>query len=97
MNKDCGLSGSLILNENIVLFGRGNNFKSDDTLDLVILLAKFFIYKCKVSKNIPRISEFKKYLNIRYETEKYISRVNMTYDKFLAKWYYWENLLGTEV
>ena len=50
------------LNENIVLFGHDINFKSDNTFDLIILQAKFFIYKCKINKTIPHLHLFKRYL-----------------------------------
>ena len=49
---------SITLNESIVLFGHDVNFRSDDTFDLIILVAKFFIYKCKVKKIIPQFHFF---------------------------------------
>ena len=33
---------SITLNESIVLFGHDVNFRTDDTFDLIILVAKFF-------------------------------------------------------
>ena len=48
---------SITLNESIVLFGHDVNFRSDDTFDLIILVAIFFIYKCKV-KNYTTVSFF---------------------------------------
>ena len=41
---------SITLNESIVLFGHDVNFRSDDTFDLIILVAKLFVYKCKVKR-----------------------------------------------
>ena len=35
---------SITLNESIVLFGHDVNFRSDDTFDLIILVAIFFIF-----------------------------------------------------
>ena len=46
------------LNESIALLGHDCDFKSDDTFDLIILLAKILIYKCKVKKNIPQFHFF---------------------------------------
>ena len=53
---------SVTLNENFVLFGHGSRFKSDNISDLIILRAKFIIYKCKVYKNITQSHLFKRYL-----------------------------------
>ena len=46
---------SVTLNENIVLFGHDIHFKSDNIFDLIILQAKFFIYKSKMNKTIPQL------------------------------------------
>ena len=53
--------------ENIVLFGHDIHFKSDNTFDLIILEAKFFIYKCKINKTIPQLNLFKRYLKTNFE------------------------------
>ena len=45
---------SVTLNNDIVLWGHDSNFKSDDAFDLIILLARCFIYECKIQKNIPQ-------------------------------------------
>ena len=74
---------SITLNESIVLFGHNVNFRSDDTFDLIILVAIFFIYKCKVKKIIP-VSFFKQYLRITFEVYKHNSKVNMSYNKFIT-------------
>ena len=50
------------LNESTVIFGHDCNFKSNDTFNLIILLAIFLIYKGKVKKNIPQFHLFKDYL-----------------------------------
>ena len=54
LNAGFSNAKSVTLNENIVLFGQDVNFKSDNTFDLIILQAKFFIYKCKINKTIPQ-------------------------------------------
>ena len=56
------------LNESIVLFWHDCSFKSDDTFDLIILLGKFLIYKCKVTKNISQFHLFKNYLKTAFES-----------------------------
>ena len=42
----------LHLMTSIVLFGHDIHFKSDNIFDLIILRAKFFIYKCKINNCI---------------------------------------------
>ena len=52
-----------IRHENIVLFGHDIHFESDNTFDLIILQAKYFIYKCKINKAIQQLPFFfKRYL-----------------------------------
>ena len=55
---------SISLNESIVLFEHNVNFRSDDTFDLIILVAIFFIYTCKVKKIIPQFHFFNSILEI---------------------------------
>ena len=53
--NDVGTNASSVrLNESVVLLGLDTNFKSDDTFDLIVLLAKCFIYKCK--GEYPKVS-----------------------------------------
>ena len=59
---------------NIVLFGHDIHFKSDDTFDLIILQAKFVIYKRKINKTIPQLHLFKRYLKTNCEVYKYNSK-----------------------
>ena len=68
----CANATSVTLNESFVLFGHDSNFKSDETFDLIIVLAKNFIYKCKIQKNIPQFDLFKRYLTRAFEAEKHM-------------------------
>ena len=82
VNNACANGLFVNRNESIVLFGHDCSFKSDDTFDPIILLATFFIYKCKVKKNIPQFHLFINYLKAAFEACKYIAIINMSYDKF---------------
>ena len=64
LNAGCSNATSVTLNENIVLFGHDIHCKSDNTFELIILQAKFFIYKCKINKIIPQLHLFKRYLKL---------------------------------
>ena len=95
VNDRCINAISLTINENIVLFGHDSNFKSDDTFDMILLLAKFFIYKCKIQKNIPQFHLFKRYLKNAFDVQKHIALVNMSYDKFVIDWHFYKDLMET--
>ena len=76
------------------LFGQDSNSKSDDIFDK-ILLAKLFIYKCKVKKNLPCFNLFKNYLKTGFKAYKYTAIINMSYDKFTKEWQLYRTLMET--
>ena len=84
LNAGCSNATSVTLNENLVLFGHDIHFKSDSTFDLVILQAKFFIYKCKINKTIPQLHLFKCYLKTNFEVYKYAKLYS--YDNIVIEW-----------
>ena len=71
------LRNSTLINFGVVLFGHDANFRSNDVLDLIILLAIvlffcffvfcFCIYKCKVRKATSQFHLFKQYLRTASE------------------------------
>ena len=67
----CSNIATFNLNENIILFGNDLHFKSDKVLDLILLLAKFYIHTCKMKDDSPQINIFKKILKARYERKIY--------------------------
>ena len=93
VNNACANGLFVNLSESIVLLGHDCSFKSDDTFDLIILLAKFFIYKCKVNKNIPQFHLLRNYLKTAFEAYKYIAIINMSYDKFTKEWQFYKTLM----
>ena len=85
VNEKCEIV-NLHLTEIVVLFGCGHQFKSDDIFDLILLLAKFFIYKCKCENKLPQIQHFICYLRNRFVIEKYVSYINMSHQQFTMQW-----------
>ncbi len=86
LKEKCPHSCNLNLNLELVIFGVKDNFISDETLDLILLLAKFYVYKCKLAKNISSLIHFKRILQDRYYIEKnryYARSENL---KFYQKW-----------
>ena len=59
--------------------------KIDNIFDLIVLQAKFFIYKCKL-KTIPQLHLFKCYLKTNFDVYKYNAKKNMSYDKIVIEW-----------
>ena len=93
VNNACANGLFVNLNESIILFGHDGRFKSDATLDLIILLAKKIIYKGKVKKNIPQFHLCRNYLKTAFEAYEYVAVINMSYDKFTKEWQFYKTLM----
>ena len=63
-----------------------NETVTDEGFEHIILLTKYFIYKCKINKIKPRLDyfldEFKRTLTV----EKYMYCTAMNNDKYILKW-----------
>ena len=86
INQKCFHANKFHLNEHVVIFGCDKNFGTDKIFDLFLMLAKSYIYKCKMAKELPLFQVFVLILRNRYKTEKYIANVNMKYDVFVRAW-----------
>ena len=93
LKEKCETAKNVRLTENIVLFGWDKDFVSDVILDLIILLAKQYIFKCKITQNKPLLSVFQKQLKYRYEIDKYTAQINCEQDSFFLNWCQYEQLL----
>ena len=93
INENCDNANITAFTEALVLFGHDTNFYSDDVFDLIILWAKYFIYKCKWDNIIPNVQLYKKYLQMKYETEKCIAFSKMEFHKFRLDWVSYVNLV----
>lgn len=67
----CSHVTSFRFSELLVLFGVQENMYTDKALDFIILLAKFYIYKCKWNFSRPTVKIFLNFLKYRYRMEKY--------------------------
>lgn len=74
------------LHEDLVIFGVRDNFFTNPVLDFIILMGKFFIYKCKFTNNTPTIPGFQAYLKNRYKLEKILSSRKNQYLSFIDNW-----------
>ena len=80
------------ISEPLALLGIDKNVQYDSTLYFIILLAKQYIYFCKLDNSMPILNVFIRKLKTRYETEEYISRKTLTYNDFVIKWVPYKSL-----
>lgn len=85
-NERCHIATHINFNEHIVIFGVDPGIQTDDTTDLIILLAKFFIFKCKISSTIPIIDQFLRELKNRYIVEEHNAKITSKSFKFDNDW-----------
>ena len=85
------------INRNIVLFGQDDNFKTDDTFDLILLIAKYSIYRSKMENKRPSFLLFLRNLEERYYIEKYNAEINMDHRIFVTKWVYYSALIQSGI
>jgi exonuclease III len=89
----CYNSAKLSLNPTLVLFGNDNKTNTDEGFDHILLIAKFFIYKCKISNIRPALQSFKYDLAQAYKIDKYVQNTHMNYEYFVKKWAAYVSLL----
>ena len=83
LNRRCNHSKDFKVNEVFVLFGQSEFIYSDYVCDLIILLAKLFIYRCKVQNKSINLRAFLNDVYNRYCCEKMI---NKNSNDFINKW-----------
>ena len=93
LKNDCHHAQNMKLDLQLVIFGTSPTIYTDDVFDLILLLAKFFIYKCKVLKTTLNFKHFQKYLQDRYLIEKIISYNRCEHEKFLRKWMLYHDIV----
>ena len=81
----CQTFTGLSVSELSIIFGMKSN-NSDPVFDLIILLAKFHIYKCKLQNSLPNILHLKHIIRNRYYIDKYNSKINGSETKFERVW-----------
>ena len=57
--------------EELVLFGTKKNVETDVVIDLIILLAQFYLYKCKLQKSVSALNAFLIGIKTKYSIAKY--------------------------
>ena len=72
------------LNETLVLFGHSNNTTYDNIFLLIILMAKFYIYRSKVQKTTLKTRIFVQEIYNRYKVEMHINNNNKKFENAWA-------------
>ena len=84
------------LSKKLIILGDDANFASDKTFDLILLTAKYYIYKCRIDNRIPNVQTYRKYLQLKYQVEKVVVFKNMTYHEFNLAWLPYIKLVSDE-
>ena len=89
IKQRCRNSHNFSFSENLVMFGQSDNVYTDEICNLMILLAKYFIYKCKVQQSCLNLNYFVKEFYTRYTTEKIVENDSQN---FINKWHPYINI-----
>lgn len=80
---------SLNINKQKALFGILHNFTLNSPINYVLILTRYYIYKCKMTNKQLSIQVWKKEIKQFFATEKLIAIKNSYYEKFLKTWNMW--------
>lgn len=87
LKNSCAGCANLEMNKDVILFNIQDKDVSDPVIDLFILMAKYYLHKCKLQGSRPIISVFHAVLRQRYTVEKYYSQLCQKSHEFNMKWY----------
>ena len=93
ISTSCETAVNIKITENLVLFGIDSTAITDKIFDLIILLAKQYLYRCKFEQSVPLVSVFRKQLKLRYKLEEYNSKITFQENAFNAGWHCYRPLL----
>ena len=85
LKEKCSHTHNLRLTKQLVILGFDDNIKTDEVLDLIILIAKHYIYRSKVRKIKPNFTVFLPILKTRHRIENTIN-ANHLQSQFKVKW-----------
>ena len=70
----------------LILFGIDDNIKMENIFGFILLLAKQYLYKCKIEKQLPNIDIFRKKMLYRYKIEEYNAKLSCSCSSFSSRW-----------
>ena len=92
LHEKCIHSIRFRFKEELILFGYADNIYTDRPMNLIILFAKFYIYKCKFESIKPSIKPFLQQLTHRIRIERRIAYNNDKYNNYKVEWFVYEPL-----
>ena len=78
---------NIIFSDILVILGVKQHERTDPIHDLIILLGKFYIYKCKLQNTTPSIVAFQNVVKHRYKVEKHSHFLKGTLCEFEQLWH----------
>ena len=94
MKDRCLICARMSLSKELILFGTDETNKMDDIFECILLLAKFFVYKCRYNNIKPTVQVFLVELQYKYNIEKYVHYLKMQYYDFQRKWFPYTDLIS---
>ena len=94
ISTSCETACNIKITENLVLFGLDSTVITDNIFDLIILLAKQYLYRCKFEQSVPLVSVFRKQLKLNYKLEEYNSKITFQENAFNARWHCCKTFAG---
>ena len=91
--EKCPLIHNLVFTEEMILFGHKENMYCDKVFDLIILIAKYYIYSNKFTSTIPSVFMFIHVIKRRYDIEKYLSINVNKFHNFQLSWFPYKDLI----
>ena len=70
------------------------NIKTDSVFDLILMIAKKCIFRCKISKINPDINFFKSEVQIRYKIDEYNAKMNFSTYAFHMQWLQYKDIFN---
>ena len=93
IKANCTNCDFLSFSEQLIVFGHKKNVLTDKVIDLLLLVGKWHIYKCKLQDTEPMINVFKQQFKSRYFIERGINKALGKLDSFTEIWAPYLNLL----
>jgi hypothetical protein len=78
--------------ESLIILGIDENITIDEIFNLILTMAKQYLYKCKLDRAPPNVEVFRKKLGHRYNIEMYNSKINSSLPNFNANWGLYKDL-----
>ena len=93
VESKCTHIGYINLQADLILFGSSTSFKTDELFDLIILLAKYYLYKCKLKEILPKVDQFKAEMTYYFfiDKERYFNK--SLFNQFNVRWAMYRNLV----